>query len=193
MTKILGLTGSIGMGKTTAANMFRDMGVPVFDSDATVHALKRSNPDVINHIAERIPSAKTSRGVDPDVVARMALNDPDLMVFLENLIHPKVLEAQKKFLEENWKKKIVVLDIPLLFETHAEERCDAVIVMSAPRLVQLRRVLKRPGMSWKKFRTLEKRQMKDKEKRKRADFVVSSAKGKSYTRKKLEEIVREMI
>ncbi|HEY3145416.1 MAG TPA: dephospho-CoA kinase [Dongiaceae bacterium] len=188
---ILGLTGSIGMGKSTAAGMLRRMGIPVHDADRVVHALTRPGGAAIPAIKAAFPDLVTGAGLNRAELSRRAFNDPALLRKLEQILHPLVKKEEASFLkhERARRSQLVVLDIPLLFETHGEKRCDAVLVVSAPRAVQLTRVLARPGMTRAKLAGIEQRQMPDAEKRKRADFVIPTGRGRSATWRALKDAI----
>ena len=188
---ILGLTGSIGMGKTTAAGMFRTLGVPVYDSDAVVHRLLGPGGDAVAAIGQAFPRVVVDGAVDRMALGERVFGDPDALKILESIVHPLVRRARGKFLKAAAarQEKIVVLDFPLLFETDGEEVCDAVIVVSAPRFLQEARVLARGGMTREKLAGVLARQMPDSEKRRRADFVVPSGLGRAVTLRRLKQIV----
>lgn len=193
---VLGLTGSIGMGKSTAAAMLRHLGVPVHDADAAVHAILAGDRAAIAAIGERFPGTVTLEGDDPGQVDRQALGaavfgDPAARRDLEAIIHPRVRAATRGFLDKHARLRtpLVVLDIPLLYETGAQNRVDAVIVVSAPAAQQRQRVMRRPGMSEARFAGILASQMPDAEKRRRADFVVETGLGRAYTFRRLKEIV----
>jgi dephospho-CoA kinase len=181
--QILGLTGSIGMGKSTAAAMLRRMGVPVHDADQVVHALTQKGGAAIPAIQAAFPDLVTGDSLNRPELSRRAFNDPTVLRKLEKILHPLVRAEERKFLDRQRARgaKLVVLDIPLLYETHGERRCDAVLVVSAPRAVQLERVLSRPGMNLTKLAGIEKRQMPDAEKRRRADVVIPTSQGRRAT------------
>ncbi|MBO6782879.1 MAG: dephospho-CoA kinase [Alphaproteobacteria bacterium] len=188
---VLGLTGSIGMGKSTAADMFRAMGVPVHDSDATVHALLASDRDIREAIAERFPGAVRENGVDRQALGKAVFGDADARHDLERILHPRVRTSAEMFVRRHRQLgvSLVVLDIPLLYETGGEERVDAVVVVSAPAFLQRKRVMARPGMDEARFAGILASQMPDREKRRRADFVVETGLGKAYTFACLKRIV----
>jgi dephospho-CoA kinase len=181
--RVLGLTGSIAMGKSTAAAMLRRMGVPVLDSDALVHALTKPGGAAIPAITTAFPDMAADAGIDRKALSQRAFDDPRVLRTLEQILHPMVRALQRRFLHLNRARgrRVVVLDVPLLFETGGDKACDAVAVVSAPRLVQLRRVLDRPGMSLRKLHGIEARQMPDAEKRKRADLVIPTGLGRRPT------------
>lgn len=180
---IVGLTGSIGMGKSTAASMLRRMGVPVHDADKVVHDLTKPGGKALPAIAVAFPDLVTDAGLDRPELSRRAFNDPSVLRALERILHPLVRAEERRFLarERARGSRLVVLDIPLLFETGGEKRCDAVLVVSAPRAIQLQRVLARPGMNLAKLKGIEQRQMSDSEKRKRADIIIPTGRGRRAT------------
>lgn len=189
---VLGLTGSIGMGKSTTARMFEEEGVPVHDSDATVHALYRGA--AVEPIRARFPAAVVDSVVDREKLAAEVLGKPDALRDLESIVHPLVRAETEAFLRKHREAgtKIVVLDIPLLFETHGEGRVDRIVVVSAPAEVQRERVLARPGMTVEKFEAILKRQVPDAEKRARADFVVDTGKGMDAARAQVRDIIGQL-
>ncbi len=191
---VLGLTGSIGMGKSTAANMFRTMGVPVHDSDASVHALLANDRKVRDAICARFPGVVSDAGVDRQALGKAVFGDPAARRDLENILHPRVRAAADAFLRRHRRLGVplAVLDIPLLYETGGEERVDAVVVVSAPAFLQRRRVMARPGMDEARFAGILASQMPDREKRRRADFVVETGLGRAYTFTALKRIVSEI-
>ena len=173
MTKTLGLTGSIGMGKSTTAAMFRDEGVPVWDADASVHRLYGPGGAAVGPIAVAFPDAVTDGAVDRPALSAILRGDPEAMNRLEAIVHPLVAEDRARFLAGT-DAPLVVLDIPLLFETGAEAWLDATLVVTAPPEVQRARVLARPGMTEAQFDMILSRQMPDAEKRARADHVIQT-------------------
>jgi dephospho-CoA kinase len=189
---ILGLTGSIGMGKSTTARMFEEAGVPVHDSDETVHRLYSGKAAPL--IERRFPGTVPDGTVDRERLAKAVLNDAEALKELEAIVHPLVREDEKLFLEEHRGRgtPLVVLDIPLLFEVGAEGRVDKVAVVSAPAEIQRRRVLSRPGMTEAKFEAILKKQVPDAEKRRRADYVIDSGRGLEPARLAVGRIVREL-
>lgn len=183
--KIIGLTGSIGMGKSTVAQMFRDLGVPVFDADAEVHRLYRAA--LVPAIEAAFPGSTDERGVDREKLAG-ALADPAAMARLEAIVHPAVHESRRRFLDEARASghDLVVFDIPLLFETGGEKNVDRVVLVSAPYDKQRERVLARPNMTPAKFEAILARQVPDAEKRRRADIVIDTGVEIERTRKAVE-------
>jgi len=190
---VLGLTGGIGMGKSTAADMLRRLGVPVHDADATVHRLLRRGGAGVAPVAKKFPAAVRDGAVDRPALGKIVFADPKALKALEAILHPLVRRAESRFLAAHRRRgtKIVALDIPLLYETGAETRCDAVIVVSAPRRVQLGRVLGRPTMTAAKLAGIEARQASDAERRRRADFVVPTGLGKRESLARIAAILRK--
>lgn len=188
---LLGLTGSIGMGKTTAAAMFRAEGVPVYDADAAVHALYETGGAAVEPIGAIFPAALRDGGVDRQVLGALVLDDPEAMNRLEQIVHPLARQAQEAFLHaaEQARAAVVVMDVPLLFETGGDAHMDAVAVVSAPAEVQRERVLARPGMTAEKLARILERQLPDAEKRSRADFVISTALDLAETRAQVRAIL----
>jgi len=175
---ILGLTGSIGMGKSATAKMFSALGVPVHDADAAVHALYGPGGEAASAIGTAFPGVLDPQGgVDRARLRAAVLGDSGRMAALEAIVHPLVRAASTAFLARHADAPLVVLDIPLLYETGGESRCDAVAVVSAPPEVQRARVLARPGMTADAFAAILAKQMPDAEKRARADFVIDTSRG----------------
>jgi dephospho-CoA kinase len=186
---ILGLTGSIGMGKSTTARLFAEEGVPVHDADAVVHKLYEG--EAVPLIEAAFPGTTQSGRVDREKLGRRVVGDVDALKRLEAIVHPLVRKAEEAFLAEARARKadIVVLDIPLLFETGADARVDATVVVTAPPEVQRVRVLERPGMTPEKLDALLAKQMPDAEKRRRADFIVDSGQGIVFARAQVRQIL----
>ena len=189
---VLCLTGSLGMGKSTAAKFFAECGVPVHDSDAVVHALYEG--EAVPLIERAFPGSALDGKVDRKALGGMVLNDEAALARLEAIIHPLVTASRQKFLTEAAARgaPVVVMDIPLLFETEAESRCDAVVVVSAPAEMQRARAFGRPGMTEEKFAVLLAKQIPDAEKRRRADFVVDSSQGFDHTRAQIRDILQNV-
>jgi dephospho-CoA kinase len=189
--KIIGLTGSIGMGKSTAAAMFRCLGIPVHDADAAVHRLLDRGGAAVPLVEAAFPGAIENGAVNRAALGARVFNDKAALKRLEAILHPLVRRESARFLARQRARgqDLVVLDIPLLFETGGERRCDVVVVVSAPPFVQRARVLRRPGMTEARFAQVLKQQMPDREKRRRADFVVETGLGKRYTLWSLVKIV----
>ena len=191
---VLGLSGSIGMGKSTAAKMFRRMGIPVYDSDAAVHRVLAKGGAAVPAIDAAFPGVVKDGAVDRDALGKRVFGDPAALKTLEAIVHPVVRRVQDGFLRRNAARRapLVVLDIPLLFEVKLDGRCDASVVVSAPFFLQKARVMARPGMTEEKFAGILARQMPDTEKRRRADFVVPSGRGRAVTLRRLERIAKLM-
>ncbi|MEL7285489.1 MAG: dephospho-CoA kinase [Pseudomonadota bacterium] len=189
--KILGLTGSIGMGKSTTAKMFADFGFPVYDADAAVHALYASGGAAVGPLSERFGEILKDGGVDRAALRAKVVDDPDAMKDLESIVHPLVGQSQLNFRQQalESKKSFAVLDIPLLFETGGDARCDLVAVVTAPADMQKARVLSRGEMSEDEFENIRAKQMADADKRARADFVISTAFGFDFTRAHVQAII----
>jgi dephospho-CoA kinase len=185
----LALTGSIGMGKSTVAQMFERAGVPVFDADAVVRELQASDATLIAAIGERFPGTAGGGKLDRDELARRVLANPNELAALEAIVHPAVHSARTRFILEHADAPALLFDIPLLFETGGDEAFDKVIVVSAPSEVQRERVLARPGMTAEKLDAILARQMPDEEKRRRADFVVSTGTDLSTTEAEVRDIL----
>ena len=191
---ILGLTGSIAMGKSTAAAMFRRLGVPVHDADASVHRLLAKNGAAVPMIEAAFPGVVHDHAVDRRLLGARVFGDALALRRLEAILHPLVVRDRQTFLRQAARRhrRLVVLDIPLLFETGGEVACDAVVVVSAPRFLQRARLFRRPGMTPARVSAIESRQMPDTAKRRRADFVVPSGLGRAPTFRALRRIVGEM-
>jgi dephospho-CoA kinase len=191
---VVGLTGSIGMGKSNAARVMRFLGVPVYDADAEVHKIYEKGGAAVAPIARAFPGAVRGGAVDRAKLSELLRADPGAVTRLEKIVHPLVRRIQERFLRALAVRRapIAVLDIPLLFETGGERRCDAVIVVSAPAYLQRQRVLRRPGMSGEKLDLLLGRQMPDAEKRRRADFVVHTNRGYRETLVELQRILAQL-
>lgn len=172
MSTILGLTGSIGMGKSTVAAMFADAGVPVFDADAEVHRLQGRGGRLVAAIEAAFPGTTGESGVDRPLLGKAVFGDPEALARLEAIVHPAVAEERARFLDANRRQPLVVLDIPLLFEAGGWREVDRIAVVSAPAEVQRGRVLARPGMTAARFESILAKQLPDAEKRARADFVI---------------------
>jgi dephospho-CoA kinase len=189
---ILGLTGSIGMGKSTTAKFFAEEGVPVHDADAAVHRLYQS--EAVAPIEAAFPGTTDGKAVDREKLAKRVLGDPAAIARLEAIVHPLVAQAREDFLAraERDGAAVAVLDVPLLYETGGEQRCDAVVVVSAPADVQRARAFERPDMTEAKFQAILARQMPDAEKRARADFVVDSGQGFESAHAQVREILKRV-
>jgi dephospho-CoA kinase len=185
---ILGLTGSLGMGKSTAAKFFAEEGVPVHDADAVVHRLY--DGEATAAIEAAFPGTTAGGTVDRGRLGAHLIAHPGDFKRLEAIVHPLVQTAEKKFLAAHMDAPVVVLDIPLLYETAAEARCDAVVVVSAPPDIQRARVFNRPGMTDERFESIVSRQVPDAMKRERADFIVDSGQSFDHARAQVREILR---
>ena len=185
----LGLTGSIGMGKSTVARMFADEGVPVFDADAAVHRLQGPAGALVAEIEARFPGTTGPEGVNRTALAERVLGEREALQNLEALVHPAVARERQLFLEANAAAPLVVLDIPLLFETGGAARVDKVAVVSAPAEVQRARVLARPGMTEAALDAILARQTPDAEKRARADFVIDTGSGLEAARAEVRQVL----
>ena len=190
--KVLGLTGGIGMGKSTAAATFRRLRVPVFDADAAVHALQDRGGRAVGPIGAAFPGTVREGRVDREALRRAVLGDPTALRRLERIVHPLVREEERRFLTAARRRAepLVVLDVPLLFETGGAGRCDRVVVVSAPAAVQRWRVLQRPGMTEERLRAILARQTPDAEKRRRADHVVHTALSRHHAQRQIRGILR---
>jgi dephospho-CoA kinase len=186
---VLGLTGSIGMGKSHAAAALRSLGVPVFDADAEVHRLQSRGGALVAAIEALFPGTTGAGGVDRLLLGQAVLGNAAALGQLEALIHPAVGLARQRFLRRHRSRPVVVLDIPLLFEKGGWRSVDATLVVSAPAWMQRRRVLARPGMTPARFARILALQMPDREKRRRADFVISTAGEKRITRARLRRLI----
>jgi dephospho-CoA kinase len=191
---VIGLTGSIGMGKTATARMFAEEGVPVSDSDAVVHQLYEKGGAAVAPIAEAFPDVVTDGEIDRQKLARHLAGHPDDFKKIEAIVHPLVRAEQENFLSQARRRKapLAVLDIPLLFETGRYREVDKIVVVSAPQSVQRERVLARPGMTEEKFASILARQLPDAEKRARADFIVDSHRGFDHARAQVRRIIAEL-
>ncbi|APR51650.1 dephospho-CoA kinase [Sphingomonas koreensis] len=186
---ILGLTGSIGMGKSTVAAMFADDGVPVFDADAEVHRLQGPGGRLVRQIESAFPGTTGESGVDRALLGKAVFGNPDALKRLEAIVHPAVADERAAFLESNRAQPLVVLDIPLLFEAGGWQQVDKIAVVSAPADIQRARVLARPGMTGERFESILSRQMPDSEKRKRADFVIPTGGTLDETRSAVRAVI----
>ncbi len=187
-----GLTGSIGMGKSTTANMFREAGIPVYDADAIVHQLYEGAAAPL--IEKEFPGTTTNGKVDRQLLGNQVLGNSKAIKKLETIVHPMVQAKQREFIEQAKKTgaKLVVLDIPLLFEAGGINRVDKVIVVTAPAEVQRKRVLARPGMTVEKFEAILEKQLPDTEKRARADFIIDTSLGMEAAKTAVKNIIAEL-
>jgi dephospho-CoA kinase len=190
---VVGLTGSIGMGKSTAAAALRRRGIPVHDADATVHALLGPQGGAVREVLEAFPGTGTlDTGIDRAALGRVVFGDAAALKRLERILHPKVGAAEQRFLAACARRRVplVVRDVPLLYETGGERRCDAVLVVSAPAFLQRQRVLGRKGMTKARLRDILAKQMPDREKRRRTPYIVETGLGKRHSLKMLLAFVR---
>ncbi|MEE8444100.1 MAG: dephospho-CoA kinase [Alphaproteobacteria bacterium] len=189
---VVGLTGSIGMGKSTAAAMLRRMGVPVCDSDAIVHELLGPSGAAVGPVGRAFEGVLRDGAVDRAALGNRVFGDRAALTRLEAIIHPLVRQAQFRFLKAATVRRacLVVLDVPLLYESGTDALCDVAITVTAPRFLQEQRVLSRPGMTRARFAATLARQMPDREKRHRADFIVQTGQGRRPALNRLGEIVR---
>jgi dephospho-CoA kinase len=192
---ILGLTGSIGMGKSTAAAMLRHLGVPLFDADAVVHRLIGRGGAAVRSVEAAFPGVRNeSAAVDRQRLAQRVFGHPEELRRLEAILHPMVRAAERRFVARARarRERLIVLDIPLLYETRGTGRCDYVLVVSAPPRLQRERVMRRSGMTDRRFGEILAAQLPDSEKRRRADFVVPTALSKAATFRRLQAIVEDL-
>ncbi|WP_164118500.1 dephospho-CoA kinase [Sphingorhabdus sp. Alg239-R122] len=189
---ILGLTGSIGMGKSTVADMFRELDVPVFDADAAVHILQGPNGALLEPIEAAFPGTTGPEGVDRQKLGAAVLSDRAALAKLESIVHPAVAQMRADFLAENGEAPIMVFDIPLLFEKGGADTVDAIVVVSAPADIQRARVLARPNMTTQKFDYILGLQMPDAEKRARADHIIDTGVSLEETRQIVQNLVTKL-
>ena len=191
---LIGLTGSIGMGKTLTASLFEDEGVPRYDADAAVHALYEKNGAAVEPIGALCPEAIVDGSVDRAILGQVVLKDAEKLKQLEAIVHPLAGASQMHFLESEVQKQtpFVLLDIPLLFETGGEGFVDGTVVVSAPADIQKARVLARPGMSEERFNDILAKQAPDAEKRQRADFIVDSSISVEDARRQVRDIMSQL-
>lgn len=186
---VVGLTGSIGMGKSTTAEMFAEEGIPVYDADAAVHALYAKGGAAVDAIGQLVPQAVVDGAVDRDALRKAVFEDDTLLQRIELAVHPLLKDSRRDFFTANLKAPIVLLDIPLLFETGGEKSVHKVVVVTAPPEVQRERVLARPDMTEDRFQAILAKQTPDAEKRERADFVIDTSKGMDATRMSVHVIL----
>ncbi|MDH3229337.1 MAG: dephospho-CoA kinase [Alphaproteobacteria bacterium] len=189
---VIGLTGSIAMGKTTAAGILRRMGLPVHDADAAVHRLFRKGGAAVAAVGQAFPGMVCDGAVDRDALGRQVFGEPEALLRLEAIVHPMVRADSDEFLRHCARRRapMAVLDIPLLFEAGRDRDCDAIILVSAPAFLQAQRVLRRRGMTMRRLAEIRARQMPDREKRRRADFVVRTGLSRRETLRQLAGIVK---
>jgi len=193
MTVVLGLTGSIGMGKSTSAGFFRDAGVPVWDADATVHRLYAPGGAAVEPLARLCPAALKNGGIDRATLKDWIASDPSALKRIEGIVHPLVAADRADFVAHHRSagQPLIVVDIPLLFETGADRHCDTTLTVTAPPEVQRDRVLSRPGITEETFATLLAKQMPDAEKRARATHVIETI-GMDQTRAAVASLIAEL-
>ena len=191
---IVGLTGSIGMGKTTTSKMFADAGAAIFDADACVHKLYAKGGAAVPIIRSVFPDAIVDGAIDRGRLSQHLQKDPLHIQVLESFIHPLVGAARARALKQAKvaSKKIMVFDVPLLFETGGDQHVDKIVVVSAAADVQRERVLSRPGMTPEKFEMILARQMPDAEKRKRADYIIETDKGLDFARAQVQNLMKKL-
>lgn len=189
--KKIGLTGSIGMGKTETAKMFQEAGIPVFDSDAAVHALLGVGGAAVDIVSKKFLGVKKQNKIDRKLLGEKVFGDSLALGKLENILHPMVSDMRSDFVKAAH-GDIVVFDIPLLFEKSYEGECDYIVVVSAPANVQKERVMSRPGMTEKKFKNILFSQMPDAKKREKAHFIIQTDKGFDYARAQVLQIIKEI-
>ena len=192
--KVIGLTGSIGMGKTTAAALFRRRGIPVYDADRAVHKLSEKGGLAVPAIARAFPGVVKDGAVDRKALGALVFNDVKALKKLESILHPLVARERTAFLRRNRARRqgIVVLDIPLLFETGGDALADQIVVVSAPAFLQTARVMKRPGMTAEKLQGILSHQMADCEKRRRADLVIPTGLGKRTALRLIDRLLADL-
>lgn len=191
---LIGLTGSIGMGKSETAKMFAAEGVPVYDADAEVHKLYQSGGAAVAPLAEAFPGVVQDGAVDRTLLSRQVIGNPEALKKLESIVHPLVGRANRAFLEKAAADgaEMVLLDIPLLFETGGRDRVDVIVVVSAPYELQRERVLARPDMTEEKFADIFAKQVSDADKRAGADYIVESDKGLDHARDQVRKIIADL-
>ena len=191
---VLGVTGSIAMGKSTVSTMLSRMNNPIHDADKTVHNLMNANGKAYHEIAKRFPRVVEFNSVDRIKLGREVFGNSEKLKQLENILHPLVREARDSFIRQQnrYKSRLVILDVPLLYETGSDKHCHKVLVVSAPYFIQRQRVLARQGMTQTKFHDILRRQLPDHEKRRRADFIVPTGLGKAYTYRLLKRLMRNL-
>lgn len=189
---ILGLTGSIGMGKSAVAAMFRGLGVPLFDADAAVHLLQGPGGACLAPIERAFPGTTSPAGVDRQKLGAAVFGDPAALGLLESIVHPEVGVMRRAFLADNAAAPLIVFDIPLLFEKTGQHGLDAVLVVSASAAQQRERVLARPGMTEEKFERILALQVPDAEKRARADYVIDTGVSLAETRHAVQQLVHAL-
>ncbi|MBT5074561.1 MAG: dephospho-CoA kinase [Kordiimonadaceae bacterium] len=189
--RTIGLTGSIGMGKTETAKMFAARGIPVFDSDAAAHTLLGPSGAAVEMVEKTFPGVKIDQQIDRKLLGQRVFNDSEALSRLENILHPMIQTLRDDF-SRNTECDLVLFDIPLLFEKGYEADLDYSIVVSAPYEIQKERVLERPAMTEDRFKEILKKQMLDEEKRGRADFIIETGEGLQYAEKQVDDILKKL-
>lgn len=191
---VIGLTGSIGAGKTTVASQFARLGARVCAADAIVHALLAPGGRGVDTVARDFPMTREGSGISRDRLGKHVFADAAALAVLEAILHPLVQEEERRFVHRQRRlgARLVVLDIPLLFETKAQIRCDYTAVATAPAFIQRRRVMKRPGMTQERLSAILARQMPDRQKRRLTDFVIHTGLGRAYSFRQVHTIVRQL-
>jgi dephospho-CoA kinase len=192
--KVIGLTGGMGMGKSTAARAFRRAGIPVFDADAAVHRVQAKGGRAVKPIEAAFPGTVKDGAVDRDALRAAVIGKPDAIKVLERILHPMVWEEEARFLKAARRagKRAAVLDIPLFFETGRDRKVHKIVVVSAPKAVQIHRVRKRGRMSEAQIEAIIARQMPDVEKRKRADVVIRTGLSRYLTDRQMRHLILEL-
>ena len=189
--KKIGLTGSIGMGKTETAKMFYEFGIPVFDSDGAVHKLLDENGAAVDSVAAAFAGVKSDNKIDRKRLGAKVFDNVSELEKLERILHPMVSEMRSDFVKAA-DGDLVVFDIPLLFEKSYENECDFIVVVSAQPDVQRKRVMSRSGMTEKRFQDILNKQMPDAEKREKADFIIQTYKGFEYARERVKKVINDI-
>lgn len=190
--KIIGLTGSIGMGKSTVAAMFERAGIPIFDADAEVRAMQGPGGELVPAIEEAFPGSTGPEGVDRDKLGKLVFADKAKLAQLESIVHPAVGQKRAQFFEDNAGEQLILFDIPLLFEGSGHAQVDHIVVVSAPAGVQRKRVLARPGMTVEKFEHILGLQTPDAEKRERADYVIDTGASLEATEAQVLDLIKTL-
>jgi dephospho-CoA kinase len=191
---IIGLTGGIGMGKSTLARQCARFGAKICNADDIVHRLLGKGGAAVDAVSALFPTARHADAIDRKILGSIVFNDKAALQQLEQLLHPLVIEAEDRFMHSEQRKgiKVVILDIPLLFETGSDRRCDMTILASAPFFIQRHRVMQRPGMTQEKFMRIVRAQMPDHEKRALADVVVETGLGKAFSFRKIQQVMEDI-
>jgi len=192
---VIGLTGGIGVGKSTVAALFRRRGLPVYEADGAVHRLLARGGKAVRKVARLFPQAHRAGVIDRQHLGRLVFHHPQHLKKLEKILHPLVHQAENEFLRKalRQKKKAAVLEIPLLFETGGQKRCDYVVCVTAPKAVQKARAMRRPGMTKAKLEAILARQMPDRKKRVLSDFVIDTGGSYRQTEKQLQQVLKKVL